>query len=64
VTVCSAATAPPPVGAASVRTIRNGDIIVASDDFRAIYYKPGKLDPQLILKGRPETNDHALLARV
>ena len=26
----------------------NGEIIVASDDFRAVYYKPDKLDPQLV----------------
>jgi hypothetical protein len=39
----------------------NGDIIVVNDDFRAVYYKPDKLGPQLILKGRTETDDHALL---
>jgi hypothetical protein len=41
----------------------NGEIIVVNDDFRAVYYKPDKLDPQLVLKGRTETDDHALLAR-
>jgi hypothetical protein len=42
---------------------RNGDIIVTLGDFQAVYFKPDKLDPQLILKGRTETDDHALLAR-
>jgi hypothetical protein len=27
-------------------TEMNGEIIVANDDFRAVYYKPDKLDPQ------------------
>ena len=26
----------------------NGEIIVASDDFRAVYYKPDRLNPQLL----------------
>ena len=41
----------------------NGEIIVANDDFRAVYYKPDRLNPQLILKRRTETEDPALLAR-
>ena len=41
----------------------NGEIIVASDDFRAVYYKRDRLNPQLILKRRTETRDPALLAR-
>jgi hypothetical protein len=41
---------------------RDGDIVVTLGDFHAVYYKPDKLDPQLILKGRTETDDHALLA--
>ena len=41
----------------------NGEIIVANDDFRAVYYKPERLNPQLVLKRRTETEDPALLAR-
>jgi hypothetical protein len=44
-------------------TEMNGEIIVANDDFRAVYYKPDKLDPRLALRRRTETEDHALLAR-
>jgi hypothetical protein len=41
---------------------REGDIIVTSGDFCAVYYKPTK-EPQLKLRRRTDTNDHVLLAR-
>jgi hypothetical protein len=42
--------------------VRDGDLIVASGDFRAVYFKPADKQ-QLILRHRTETEDHALLAR-
>ena len=42
---------------------RNGDIIVTDGTFTAVYYKPDKSDPQLILERCTATNDYALLAR-
>jgi hypothetical protein len=40
----------------------NGELIVKSGDFCAVYYKPDG-QPQLILRRRTPTEDHALLAR-
>ena len=42
---------------------QDGDIIVTDGAFTAVYFKPDKLDPQLKLKRRTHTDDHALLAR-
>ena len=42
---------------------QNGEIIVTDGVFTAVYFKPDKLDPQLKLKSRTPTDDHALLAR-
>ena len=42
---------------------RDRDIIVTDGVFTAIYFKREKLNPQLILKRRTDTDDHALLAR-
>jgi hypothetical protein len=38
-----------------------GDLIVTNGDFWAVYFKPSE-QPQLILRRRTPTNDHALLA--
>jgi hypothetical protein len=40
---------------------RQGDLVVVSGDFCAVYYKP-ESQPQLILRRRTATDDHALLA--
>jgi hypothetical protein len=40
-------------------TEMNGEIIVANDDFRAVYYKPDKLDPQLVLRRRTAVGTRA-----
>ena len=42
---------------------QDGEIIVTDGVFTAVYHKPDKLDPQLKLKSRTPTDDHALLAR-
>jgi hypothetical protein len=42
---------------------KDGDITVTDGLFTAIYFKPDKLDPQLKLKRRTHTDDHALLAK-
>ena len=42
--------------------VRDREIIVTNDKFCAVYYKPAG-QPQLILKHRTRTEDHALLAR-
>ena len=42
---------------------QDGEIIVTDGVFTAVYFKPDKLDPQLKLKRRTQTDDHALLAR-
>ena len=42
---------------------QDGDIIVTDGAFTAVYFKPDKLDPQLKLKRRTHTDDHAMLAR-
>ena len=42
---------------------QDGEIIVTDGVFTAVYFKPDKLDPQLKLKRRTETDDHALLAQ-
>ena len=39
----------------------DGEIIVTRGAFCAVYHKPDKLDPQLKLKRRTHTDDHALL---
>jgi hypothetical protein len=44
-----------------VEVKKDGELEVASGDFRAVYYKPHD-KPQLILRHRTETDDHALLA--
>ena len=41
---------------------RDGELVVTSGDFRAVYYKPSD-HPQLVLRSRTLTDDHALLAR-
>ena len=41
---------------------KDGEIIVTDGVFTAVYFKPNKLDPQLKLKRRTHTDDHALLA--
>lgn len=41
---------------------REGDLIVTSGEFYAVYFKPVG-QPQLILRGRTPTNDHDLLAQ-
>jgi hypothetical protein len=40
----------------------DGDLVVTSGDFRAVYYKPSD-HPQLVLRSRTITDDHALLAQ-
>jgi hypothetical protein len=40
----------------------DGDLVVTSGDFRAVYYKPSD-HPLLVLRSRTITDDHALLAR-
>ena len=40
---------------------REGDLIVTSGDFCAIYFKPSD-QPQLILRRRTQTDDHEVLA--
>jgi hypothetical protein len=42
--------------------LQDGDIIVSVAGFLAVYYKPAN-QPQLILRSRSATDDHALLAR-
>jgi hypothetical protein len=42
---------------------RDGEIIVRSGDFCAVYWKPNAIEPQLKLKRRTATDDHELLAR-
>ena len=42
---------------------QDGEIIVTEGVFTAVYHKPDKLDPQLKLKRRTHTDDHALLAQ-
>ena len=42
---------------------RDGEITVTDSAFTAVYFKPDKLDPQLKLKRRTATDDHALLAQ-
>ena len=42
---------------------QDGEIIVTDGVFTAVYHKPDKLDPQLKLKSRSPTDDHALRAR-
>ena len=41
---------------------QDGEIIVTDGVFTAVYHKPDKLDPQLKLRSRTPTDDHALLA--
>jgi hypothetical protein len=41
---------------------REGDLIVTSGDFCAIYFRPSD-QPQLILRRRTQTDDHELLAQ-
>ena len=41
--------------------VQEGDIVVSVAGFCAVYYKPDN-QPQLILRRRSETDDHALLA--
>jgi hypothetical protein len=41
---------------------REGDLIVTSGEFCAVYFKPAG-QPQLILRRRTPTDDHELLAR-
>ena len=45
-----------------VVVVQNGDIIVGTSDFHAVYYKPSN-EPQLVLRRRSDTNDHELLAQ-
>jgi|RhiMethySRZTD1v2_1073278.scaffolds.fasta_scaffold2964816_2 hypothetical protein len=40
---------------------RQGDLVVTSGDFCAVYFKPSD-EPQLILRRRTQTGDHELLA--
>jgi hypothetical protein len=42
---------------------RDGEIIVRSGDFRAVYWKPNAAEPQLKLRRRTATDDHGLLAQ-
>ena len=42
---------------------KDGEIIVTDGVFAAVYFKPDKIDPQLKLRRRTETDDPALLAR-
>jgi hypothetical protein len=42
---------------------RNGGIVVTDGTFTAVYYKPDKSDPQLILERCTATDDYSLLAR-
>ena len=51
-----------PVGMAFQVDEREGDLIVTSGDFCAIYFKPND-QPQLILRRRTQTDDHELLAQ-
>jgi hypothetical protein len=41
--------------------VQDGDIVASVADFYAVYYKPTN-QPQLILRRRTDTDDHALLA--
>jgi hypothetical protein len=45
-----------------VVVVQDGDIIVGTPDFHAVYYKPCN-QPQLILRRRSDTDDHELLAQ-
>ena len=45
-----------------VMVVQDGDIIVGTPDFHAVYYKP-RNQPQLILRRRSDTDDHELLAQ-
>ena len=42
--------------------VQDGDIVVSVAGFYAVYFKPIN-QPQLILRRRTDTDDHALLAR-
>jgi hypothetical protein len=42
--------------------VQDGDIVVSMAGFYAVYFKP-RNQPQLILRRRIDTDDHALLAR-
>jgi hypothetical protein len=42
--------------------LRGDEVVVIKADFCAVYYKPTN-QPQLILRRRTDTDDHALLAQ-
>jgi hypothetical protein len=42
--------------------VQDGDIVVSVGEFYAVYFKPTN-EPQLKLRRRTDTDDHALLAR-